>query len=91
MFVQRKGNVDLMSCFLCVVLSLFIASPVSFRNEEKRGKGGEGTRAEQSVGDFGEFQVFYKTVVDVYFNLGGESVSGTPYHIGQLRTRVRRI
>lgn len=60
--------------------------------EEKKGrKGGEGTRAEQSVGDFGEFQVFYKAVVDVYFNPGDESVSVTPYHIEQLRTRVGKI
>ena len=59
--------------------------------EEKRGERGEGTRAEQSVGDFGEFQVFYKAVVDVYFNPGDESVSVTPYHIEQLRTRVGKI
>ena len=82
-----------MSCFLCVIFVFTYCLSRFFQGKKKKKgrKGGEGTRAEQSVGDFGEFQVFYKAVVDVYFNPGDESVSVTPYHIEQLRTRVGKI
>ena len=60
MFVQRKGNVDLMSCFLCVVLSSCLLLLLFLSGVKKKGEGERGPEQSRVWATLESFKCFIK-------------------------------